>query len=50
MDGMLNKAGLIHAIADVFVHYKDHSEQVQFAVTSLGKQEMILGHTWLWEL
>ena len=29
--------------------YKDHSEQAIFAVTNLGKQDMILGLTWLQE-
>ncbi|KNZ79096.1 hypothetical protein J132_01143, partial [Termitomyces sp. J132] len=29
------------------LHYKDHSEQATFAVTSLGKQDIILGFTWL---
>jgi hypothetical protein len=34
---------------DVVLRYKDHSEQVQFAVTGLGKQDAILGYTWLKE-
>ena len=29
--------------------YKDHSEQVQFTVTGLRKQDVILGYTWLKE-
>jgi len=32
---------------DVILRYKDHSERVQFAVTGLGKQDAILGYTWL---
>ena len=44
---MLNKARSICEVVDVVLHYKDHSEQVQFAVTGLGKQDAILGYTWL---
>jgi hypothetical protein len=31
------------------LRYQDHSEQVTFAVTSLEKQDVILGLTWLHE-
>ena len=31
------------------LQYKDHSERAVFAVTNLGKQDMILGLTWLRE-
>jgi hypothetical protein len=34
---------------DVILRYKDHSEWVQFAVTGLGKEDAILGYTWLKE-
>src|SRR5882757_3936371 len=44
----LNEAGSIREVVDVILHYKDHSEQVQFAVTGLGKQDSILG-LWLKE-
>ena len=27
--------------------YRDHTEHVYLAVTQLGKQEVILGYTWL---
>ncbi|KNZ77486.1 hypothetical protein J132_05405 [Termitomyces sp. J132] len=43
VDSMLNEAGSIHSIVDLVLHYQDHSEQAAFAITSLGKQDMILG-------
>jgi hypothetical protein len=47
VDGTANEAGSITEIADVILRYKGHAERTQFAVTSLGKQSMILGFTWL---
>jgi hypothetical protein len=47
IDGTANEAGAITEIADVILRYQGHAEQTQFAVTSLGKQSMILGFTWL---
>src|SRR3981189_2177844 len=49
VDGTANEAGAITEIADVILCYKGHAEQTQFAVTSLGRQNMILGFTWLRE-
>ena len=49
VDGTPNKAGSIQEVVDVVLRYQDHSERVQFAVTGLGKQDMILGYTWLLE-
>jgi hypothetical protein len=49
VDGTANEAGAITEIADVILDYKGHAERTQFAVTSLGKQNMILGFTWLRE-
>jgi hypothetical protein len=49
VDGTANEAGAITEIAHVILHYKGHAERTQFAVTSLGKQSMILGFTWLCE-
>ncbi|KNZ73281.1 hypothetical protein J132_08051 [Termitomyces sp. J132] len=46
---MLNEAGSICSVVDLVLHYQDHSERAAFAVTSLGKQDMILGFTWLCE-
>jgi hypothetical protein len=45
----LNEAGSICEVVDVVLCYRDHSERVQFAVTGLGKQDAILGYTWLKE-
>ena len=49
IDRTLNKAGSICEVVDVVLCYKDHSEWVQFTVTGLGKQDAILGYTWLKE-
>jgi hypothetical protein len=49
VNGMANEAGAITEIADIILRYKGHAERTQFAVTSLGKQNMILGFTWLCE-
>ncbi|KAG5736025.1 hypothetical protein E4T56_gene18331 [Termitomyces sp. T112] len=49
VDGTLNEAGSICSVVDLVLYYKDHSEQATFAVTSLGKQDMILEFTWLHE-
>jgi len=47
VDGFPNKAGQISEVVDVVLHYKTHSERTLLAVSSLGKQNMILGYTWL---
>src|SRR3981189_1326796 len=47
VDGTANEAEAITEIADVIMRYKGHAERTQRAVTSLGKQTMILGFTWL---
>ena len=47
VDGSPNEAGEITEVADVILRYQDHSERAQFALTSLGKQNLILGYTWL---
>src|SRR3981189_2819281 len=49
VDGTANEAGAITEITDVILCYNGHAERTQFAVTSLGKQNMILGFTWLRE-
>ncbi|KAG5717985.1 hypothetical protein E4T56_gene1731 [Termitomyces sp. T112] len=36
-------------MVDLVLRYQDHSEQAAFAITSLEKQDMILGFTWLCE-
>ena len=33
--------------ADLILCYQNHSERTLFAVTGIGKQHLILGHSWL---
>jgi len=47
VDGTLNKAGSITEVVDLILRYWNHLEQTLFAVTGLGKQKLILGHSWL---
>ena len=47
MDGTPNEAGSITEVVNLILHYKNHSERTTFCVTSLGKQKLILGHSWL---
>jgi len=47
VDGSPNKAGQISKVVDVVLCYKTHSEKILLTVSSLGKQNMILGYTWL---
>ena len=42
-----NEAGLIMEAISLILHYKNHSEWTTFCVTNLGKQKLLLGHTWL---
>ena len=47
VDGTLNKAGSITEVVNLILKYNNHSKRTTFAVTSLGKQKLILGHAWL---
>ena len=47
VDGSLNKAGSITKVTDMIMTYKGHSERILLAVMQLGKQDTILGMTWL---
>jgi len=47
VDGSPNEAGQISKVVDIVLRYKTHSERTLLAVSSLGKQNMILGYTWL---
>ena len=49
VDGSPNEVGSITEIIDVILHYEGHMERTSFTVTSLGKQDIILGFTWLQE-
>ena len=47
VDGSPNEAGLIMEAVSLLLHYKNHLEQTTFCVTNLGKQKLLLGHSWL---
>ena len=47
IDGTLNEAGSVTEVVDLILRYKNHSERTIFAVSNLGKQKLILGHSWL---
>ena len=47
VDGSPNEAGQISEVVDIVLRYKTHSERMLLAISSLGRQNMILGYTWL---
>jgi hypothetical protein len=47
VDGSPNQDGAISEVADLLLRYNGHSERALFCVTGLGKQNLILRHTWL---
>jgi len=47
VDSSSNEVGQISEVVDVVLCYKTHSERMLLAVSSLGRQNMILGYTWL---
>ena len=47
VDGTLNEAGSITEVVNLVLRHQNHSERTLFAVTTLGKQKLILGHSWL---
>jgi hypothetical protein len=49
VDGTANEAGSILEVVELIIRYDGHSEHALFSVTSLGRQNMILGITWLRE-
>jgi hypothetical protein len=49
VDGSANEAGEIREVAEVILRYDGHAECAQFAFMQLGKQNIILGFTWLQE-
>ena len=49
VDGTCNEAGSITEIIDTILQYNGHTERMSFTVTNLGKQDIILGFTWLQE-
>jgi len=49
VDGTPNEAGCISEVVELIIRYENHSERALFAVTGLGRQNLILGITWLRE-
>jgi len=49
VDSTPNEQGAICDIVDVIMQFHNHTKQAQFAVTGLGKSQMILRLSWLWE-
>jgi hypothetical protein len=49
VDGTPNEAGCISEVVELIIRYEKHSERTLFAVTGLGRQNLILGITWLRE-
>ena len=47
VDRTTNTEGAISEVADLLLHYNGHSERALFSVMGLGRQNLILGHTWL---
>ena len=47
IDGTPNEAGSITEVVHLILHHKNHLEWTVFAVTGLGKQKLLLGHSWL---
>jgi len=47
VDGSPNKAGLILEVIDVILQYNIYLEWMLFAVSSLGRQDLILDYSWL---
>src|SRR5271155_23155 len=47
IDGTPNEAGSVTEVVDLILRYKNHSERTLLAVSSLGKQKLILRHSWL---
>jgi hypothetical protein len=44
VDSTAHDIGAITDIADVILHYENHSERTQLAITRLRKQSLILGY------
>ena len=49
VDGTRNESGSIREIAELRMQYRDHSEKAIFSVIGLGRDPVIIGHTWLVE-
>ena len=49
VDGTINSAGGIAYTADLIIDFQGHREKITADVTNLGRNQMILGYTWLRE-
>ena len=47
VDGTPNEAGSITEVVSLILCHKNHSEWTTFCITNLGKQKLILRHSWL---
>jgi transposase InsO family protein len=47
VDGTRNSAGDISHYAEIVIEHQGHREKVTAEITDLGKNQMILGYTWL---
>ena len=47
VDGTLNEAGSISKVVHLILRHNNHLERTMFAVTCLGKQKLLLRHSWL---
>ena len=47
VDGSSNKARQISEVVNIVFHYQTHLEWTLLAISSLEKQNLILGYTWL---
>ena len=47
IDGSPNEAGSITEAVSLLLCYKNHSEWTTFCATNLGKQKLLLRHSWL---
>ena len=49
VDGSPNEAGAITEVVSCILRFEAHTERAIFYVTRLGKEHLILGHSWLRE-
>jgi hypothetical protein len=47
IDGTPNEDGVVMEVVDLILQYKNHLDCTLFAVSNLGKQKLILRHSWL---
>ena len=47
VDGTLDNDGSITKVVSLILHYKNHLEKTTLAVTGLGGQKLLLGHSWV---